>query len=128
MSTQDERDRRGDARVEDEQDQREDTRPEEERDRPEDTPLEDEVFDERPGPAAEAPTQEWPADDRPRRAPRVFTVLLGLVCLTVAGVAFASEFADLSFDWSGGGPFVVIAAGVVIAVLGVVGIQTSRGD
>ena len=116
MSTQDERDRRDDVP------------PQDERDRRDDTPLEDEVFADPSGPASEAPTQEWPADDRPPRTPRVFTVLLGLACLVVAGVAFASEFADVSIDWSGGGPFLVIAAGVVIAVLGIVGIQTSRGD
>ncbi len=82
--------------------------------------------------AAPPPRTPQQRRDRPpgatdgRRAPRLFTILLGVLALVVAGFVLVAELADVRLDWSVGGPYVVIAAGLVLAALGLVGVATSR--
>lgn len=80
-------------------------------------------------PQSPEPAAAGPAPASAERAPwrpRLFSVLLGLVCLAVAGFALATELGGVTLDWSAGGPFVLIGVGVVTVVLGLVGLVTSR--
>src|SRR6476469_5798478 len=58
------------------------------------------------------------APARPR-GPNAAAILLGLVCLVVAVLVILRETAHLSVNWAALGPGAVIAAGVLLLVIGV---------
>ncbi len=77
--------------------------------------------------SAPSAPEPGPADDRePRRGPRLFSMLVGIACLAVAGFVLASELGGFALEWAVGGPWLVIGAGLVLAALGVVGALGSR--
>ena len=74
-----------------------------------------------------ADTQEWPPP-QPARPTGLHLppLVLGLVCLAVAGLALWQELGDVSIDWGDIGPLGIVAVGGVLVLLGLVGLATSR--
>jgi hypothetical protein len=60
------------------------------------------------------------------RGPYLAPVILGLVCLAIAGLAFAQEIGGLTIDWGSVGPLGIVAAGAVLVLLGAIGLVASR--
>lgn len=58
--------------------------------------------------------------------PYLAPVILGLVCLAIAGLAFAQEIGGLTIDWGSVGPLGIVAAGAVLVLLGAIGLVASR--
>ena len=58
--------------------------------------------------------------ERPK-GPNAGAILLGLLALAVAVLAILRQTTDLSINWSAVGPGAVIAAGVLLLAVGVVG-------
>lgn len=58
--------------------------------------------------------------------PHAPAIVLGLVCLAVAGIILAQELGDLTPDWGDIGPFGIIVTGAVLVLFGLVGLLTSR--
>lgn len=84
-----------------------------------------------PAPPVTEPTPE-PSYARPasptayRGGPAVATILLGLLCLAVAGFAFAHQTLDFSVDWARVGPLGVLFGGAILVLLGVLGMRRRR--
>jgi len=68
----------------------------------------------------EAPEQEW------LKGPAPFALVLGLLGLVVAGATLLSELADVNVPWDDLGPWSVVAAGVVVLLVGAIGLRSSR--
>lgn len=66
-----------------------------------------------------------PAPGRPS-GPHLPPVLLGLVCLAIAGLAIWQEVTDVRVDWGNVGPLGIVAIGALLVVLGLVGLLGSR--
>jgi hypothetical protein len=80
-----------------------------------------------PAPAAvQQPQQELQPEPERLRGPSLGPVILGLVCLLVAGAVLAQEVGNWTIDWGNVGPLGIVAAGAVLVVLGAVGLATSR--
>jgi hypothetical protein len=77
-------------------------------------------------PAMQQPEQEPEQEPERLRGPSFGPVILGLVCLVIAGAVFAQEIGNWSIDWGNVGPLGIVAAGAVLVVLGAVGLVTSR--
>ena len=78
-------------------------------------------------PAAAPPAMQQPEQEPERlRGPSFGPVILGLVCLVIAGAVFAQEIGNWTIDWGNVGPLGIVAAGAVLVVLGAVGLATSR--
>jgi hypothetical protein len=77
-------------------------------------------------PAMQQPGQEPEQEPERLRGPSFGPVILGLVCLVIAGAVFAQEIGNWSIDWGNVGPLGIVAAGAVLVVLGAVGLVTSR--
>jgi hypothetical protein len=75
-----------------------------------------------------APPQERPAEPEPApvKGPYLSTVILGIVCLAVAGLVLLQEVAGISIDWGNVGPLGIVLAGAVLVVLGTLGLVASR--
>lgn len=58
--------------------------------------------------------------------PHAPAIVLGLVCLAVAGIVLAQELGDLTPDWGDIGPLGIIVTGAVLVLFGLVGLLTSR--
>lgn len=58
--------------------------------------------------------------------PHAPAIVLGLGCLVIAGLVLAQELGTLSVDWGNVGPLGIVAAGLVLVVLGLVGLLGSR--
>ncbi len=56
------------------------------------------------------------------------TVTFGLICLSVSGLVLTLQLSDLRLDWSVAIPGFVIAAGVVLMVLGALALLKGRAD
>jgi hypothetical protein len=85
--------------------------------------------DDRPFTAAAHSTDERTAEPvlPPRPSgPHAPAIVLGLVCLAVAGIILAQELGDLTPDWGDIGPFGIIVTGAVLVLFGLVGLLTSR--
>jgi hypothetical protein len=85
-----------------------------------DTPV---ATEPRPGPPQDRPAEPEPG---PVKGPYLSTVILGIVCLAVAGLVFAQEVAGISIDWGNVGPLGIVLAGAVLVVLGTLGLVASR--
>ncbi len=91
---------------------------------------------EAPGPAPDAALADDPATDlwapqpaaaQPRRTgPSTPGIVLGILCLAVAGVVMAEELGRLTVNWGDVGPLGVVATGAVLVVLGIIGLLASR--
>lgn len=69
---------------------------------------------------------EVPGQPEYVRGPYLAPVILGLVCLAIAGLAFAQEIGGLTIDWGSVGPLGIVAAGAVLVLLGAIGLVASR--
>lgn len=84
-----------------------------------------------PGRAQPAPVS-WapePATEPPPRrpsGPHLPPVLLGIVCLAIAGLAIWQEVTDVQVDWGNVGPLGIVAIGALLVLLGLVGLLGSR--
>ena len=76
---------------------------------------------------AAPPAMQQPEQEPERlRGPSFGPVILGLVCLVIAGAVFAQEIGNWTIDWGNVGPLGIVAAGAVLVILGAVGLATSR--
>ena len=82
-----------------------------------------------PGPAV-APGAGAPAAAQPPylRGPAPFAIILGLLGLLIASVTLVSEVTDLTVPWDDLGPWTVVAAGIVVLLVGAIGLQASRSQ
>ena len=81
---------------------------------------------EHPAPAAwDAPASVEEPPARPS-GPHLPPVLLGIVCLAIAGLAIWQEVTDVQVDWGNVGPLGIVAIGALLVVLGLVGLLGSR--
>lgn len=86
------------------------------------------------GPAAPAGTasasttaQPTPAPEAPYlRGPAPFAITLGLLGLVVAGATLLTELTDVTMPWTDLGPWSVVAAGLVVLIVGAIGLRGSR--
>ena len=98
-----------------------------------DTRLADEVLadtppDTRPGttPGPTAPGPAAPTDGPWLSGPAPFAIVLGLLGLVVAGAVLFTELTDVTFPWADLGPWTVVAAGLVVVLVGTIGLRSSR--
>jgi hypothetical protein len=78
---------------------------------------------------ASAPTATQPAppaEPTYLRGPAPFAIVLGLLGLLVAGATLLTELTDVSMPWTDLGPWSVVAAGLVVLVVGALGLRSSR--
>jgi hypothetical protein len=67
------------------------------------------------------------SEDEPwLRGPAPFAIVLGLLGLLVAGATLVTELTDVSFPWADLGPWTVVAAGLVVVLVGAIGLRSSR--
>lgn len=80
-----------------------------------------------PADPAYAPVEQ-PTTTLPERpsGPHAPAIVLGLVCLAVAGIILGQELGDLSVDWGDIGPVGIVVTGAVLVLFGLVGLLTSR--
>ena len=71
-------------------------------------------------------TVPGPVEPRWRRGPAPFALLLGILGLVTAGAVVVSEVADVSIPWSDLGPWTVVAGGVLVVLVGLLGLRGSR--
>lgn len=80
-----------------------------------------------PAPEVTIPAPTATLDERSRRTgPAPVTVVIGLLCIAVAALAFTSEVTDLQIDWAAVGPVVVLGIGAVLILLGLLGMRRRR--
>ena len=77
-------------------------------------------------PAAPGPTPPAPAEPTYLRGPAPFAIVLGLLGLVVAGVTLVAELTDVSVPWDDLGPWTVVAAGLLVLLVGAIGLRASR--
>jgi hypothetical protein len=71
-------------------------------------------------PGTASTEQQW------LRGPAPFAIVLGLLGLFVAGAVLLAELTDLSMPWNDLGPWTVVAAGIVVVLVGAIGLRSSR--
>lgn len=76
-------------------------------------------------PTAEV-TAQTPAS-RPR-GPHWPAILLGLVCVAIAGLALGQELGAFTVDWGHLGPLGIVAVGGVLVLVGLLGLLGRRRD
>ena len=85
-----------------------------------------------PGPttasAATGTAGATPAQPTYLRGPAPFAIILGILGLLVAGVTLVSEVTDLTVPWDDLGPWTVVAAGIVVLLVGAIGLRASRSQ
>ena len=53
-------------------------------------------------------------------------ILLGVICVAVAGLVLAQELGDLTLDWGDIGPLGIALTGGVLVLFGLLGLVSSR--
>ncbi|NYG07499.1 hypothetical protein BJ986_001986 [Phycicoccus badiiscoriae] len=76
-------------------------------------------------PTADQPV--WPpvVPERPS-GPHAPAIVLGLVCLAVAGIVLAEELGHLRVDWGNIGPLGIVVVGAILVLFGLAGLMSSR--
>ena len=59
---------------------------------------------------------------RATRGPNTGAIVLGVLCLVLAGLAIARETSGFQVDWTVFGPGAVVGVGVLVLLLGVLGL------
>jgi hypothetical protein len=80
-------------------------------------------------PAAPTPTPAvtgTPPEQQWIEGPAPFAIILGILGLVVAGAVLLGELTDLSLPWNDLGPWSVVAAGLVVLLVGAIGLRSSR--
>ena len=67
-----------------------------------------------------------PAEPEYLRGPAPFALVLGLLGLVVAGSVLVGELTDVSLPWNDLGPWTVVAAGLLVLLVGAIGLRSSR--
>jgi hypothetical protein len=81
----------------------------------------------RPAPPAQRTSTATIPDPPPApRGPHGPAILLGIVCLAVAGLVLAQELGELTLDWGDIGPLGIALTGGVLVLFGLLGLATSR--
>ena len=84
-----------------------------------------------PAPASTPPSAPEPAPTDPPEpqwltGPAPFALVLGLLGLLVAGTVLLTELTDWTLPWGDLGPWSVVAAGLVVLLVGAIGLRSSR--
>jgi hypothetical protein len=82
-----------------------------------------------PAPAeapAAAPAASTPPEPQWLKGPAPFALVLGLLGLVVAGSTLLAELTDVTLPWNDLGPWTVVAAGIVVLLVGAIGLRSSR--
>src|SRR6476619_3006765 len=79
-----------------------------------------------PESAAPAPAPTAPPEPVWLTGPAPFALVLGLLGLLVAGTMLLTELTDWTLPWGDLGPWSVVAAGVVVLLVGAIGRRSSR--
>ena len=77
-------------------------------------------------PTAAIPTTGTPPEQPWIEGPAPFAIILGILGLVVAGAVLVGELTDLSLPWNDLGPWSVVAAGLVVLLVGAIGLRSSR--
>ena len=87
-----------------------------------------------PAPASATPEERPDRDHRYgappvyRRGPAPFGIVLAVLGLAVAVGALVSELADVTVPWSDLGPWAVVAGGLLVVLVGLLGLRANRGS
>ena len=76
--------------------------------------------------APDRTTATAPADGPWLPGPAPFAIVLGVLGLLVAGATLLTELTDVRFPWADLGPWTVVAAGLVVVLVGAIGLRSSR--
>jgi hypothetical protein len=80
-----------------------------------------------PAPAAPSiPAPAGPPEPQWLSGPAPFALVLGLLGLLVAGSVLLNELTDITLPWGDLGPWSVVAAGLVVLIVGAIGLRSSR--
>ena len=74
-----------------------------------------------PGPVPAGSVATAPVT-RASRGPNTGAIVLGVLCLVLAGLAIAQETSGFQVDWTVFGPGAVVGVGVLVLLLGVLGL------
>ena len=75
---------------------------------------------------APAPESTDPPEPQWLTGPAPFALVLGLLGLLVAGTVLLTELTDWTLPWGDLGPWSVVAAGLVVLLVGAIGLRSSR--
>ena len=75
---------------------------------------------------APAPARPHPPEPQWLNGPAPFALVLGLLGLLVAGSVLVTELTDVTLPWGDLGPWSVVAAGLVVLLVGAIGLRSSR--
>ncbi|HET7820703.1 MAG TPA: hypothetical protein VFL10_04190 [Ornithinibacter sp.] len=75
---------------------------------------------------APRPAPPTPPEPTYLSGPAPFALVLGLLGLLVAGSVLVNELTDISLPWGDLGPWSVVAAGLVVLLVGAIGLRSSR--
>lgn len=92
-----------------------------------DTPADEVLLDTTPDTRPETTPGPTATTDGPwLSGPSPFAIVLGLLGLVVAGAVLVTELTDVTFPWADLGPWTVVAAGLVVVLVGTIGLRSSR--
>lgn len=63
-----------------------------------------------------------------RQGPAPFGLFLGVVGLVLAGAVLLYELTDVSVPWADLGPWIVVAGGLLVVLMGLLGLRASRSQ
>ncbi len=75
---------------------------------------------------AASPAPPTPPEPTYLSGPAPFALVLGLLGLLVAGSVLVDELTDITLPWGDLGPWSVVAAGLVVLLVGAIGLRSSR--
>ncbi len=75
---------------------------------------------------ASSPAPPTPPEPTYLSGPAPFALVLGLLGLLVAGSVLVNELTDITLPWGDLGPWSVVAAGLVVLLVGAIGLRSSR--
>jgi hypothetical protein len=71
------------------------------------------------------PAPDSPPEPQWLTGPAPFALVLGLLGLLVAGSVLVAELTDITLPWGDLGPWSVVAAGLVVLLVGAIGLRSS---